>query len=115
QAEASAQASLAAFDGAVLTALKEVEQALSLYAAESERNQRLREAASHAETAYGLANQRYRTGSTAFLDLLDAQREFVDARMALADSNQLLGALRVDLFKALGGAWRDESSGDSAP
>lgn len=107
QAEASTQASLAAFDGAVLTALKEVEQALSLYAAEGERNQRLNEAASHAEAAYRLADQRYRTGSIAFLDLLDTQREWLQARMALANSSQLLGSLRVDLFKALGGGWQE--------
>jgi hypothetical protein len=46
QAEAAAPASLAAFDGAVLTALKEAEQALSDYAAKGYRNARLWEPAS---------------------------------------------------------------------
>jgi len=109
QAEAGAQASLAAFDGAVLTALKEVEQALSLYAAEAERNARLREAERHADAAYGLAGQRYRAGSIAFLELLDTQRELLDARSALAASTQQLGSLRVDLFKALGGGWEAQA------
>ena len=108
QAEATAQASLAAFDGAVLTALKEVEQALSLYAAEAERNGRLREAAAHADAAYKLAGERYRAGSIGLLDQLDAQREFTAARGALAGSDQQLGSLRVDLFKALGGGWSEE-------
>jgi NodT family efflux transporter outer membrane factor (OMF) lipoprotein len=106
QAEAGAQASLAAFDGAVLTALKEVEQALTLYAAEAERHDRLREAADHADAAYRLADQRYRAGSIAFFELLDAQRELLDARGALASSSQQLGSLRVDLFKALGSGWQ---------
>lgn len=106
QAQASAQAALATFDGTVLTALKEVEQTLSRYAAEGERNQRLAEAARHADTAYRLADSRYRAGSSAFLNLLDAQRQLLDARMTLANSNQLLGSLRVDLFKALGGGWQ---------
>lgn len=106
QAEASAQAALASFDGTVLTALKEVEQTLSRYAAEGERNQRLREAERHADAAYKLADSRYRAGSSAFLNLLDAQRQLLDARMMLANSNQLLGSLRVDLFKALGGGWQ---------
>jgi NodT family efflux transporter outer membrane factor (OMF) lipoprotein len=105
EAEASTQAALATFDGTVLTALKEVEQALSLYAAEGERNQRLKEAAGHAEAAYRLADQRYRVGAIAFLELLDAQRDLLDARAALATSNQQLGSLRVDLFKALGSGW----------
>ena len=108
QAEATAQASLASFDGTVLTALKEVEQALSYYAAETERNARLREAAAHADAAYRLADQRYRAGSIGLLDQLDAQREFTAARGALAASDQQLGSLRVDLFKTLGGGWAGE-------
>lgn len=106
QAEAGAQASLARFDGAVLTALKEVEQALSRYAAEGERNARLREAERHADAAYRLAERRYRAGSIAFLELLDTQRDLLGARATLADSTQQLGSLRIDLFKALGGGWR---------
>lgn len=105
QAEAQAQASLAAFDGTVLNALKEAEQALSFYAAEGERNQRLREAATHADAAYRLADRRYRAGSIAFMELLDAQRELLDARAALAGSTQQLGSLRVDVFKTLGSGW----------
>lgn len=106
QAEAGAQASLATFDGTVLTALKEVEQALALYAAEGRRNDALRDAVSHADAGYRLADQRYRGGAIAFLDLLDAQRTLLDARSALAASDQRLGSLRVDLFKALGGGWQ---------
>lgn len=109
QAEAGAQASLAQFDGAVLTALKEVEQALALYAAESERNARLREAANHAQVAYGLADRRYQAGSIALVDLLQTQRDLLDTRSALASSSQQLGSLRVDLFKALGGGWQTNS------
>lgn len=105
QARATAQASLAQFEGTVLTALKEVEQALTFYAAESERNRRLGEAASHAAAAYRLAEQRYRAGSIAFLELLEAQRDLLDARAALAGSSQELGSRRVDLFKALGSGW----------
>jgi NodT family efflux transporter outer membrane factor (OMF) lipoprotein len=110
QAEATTRASLAAFDGAVLNALKEVEQALSRYAAESDRNARLREARTHAEAAYRLAGLRYRAGAIAMLEHLDAQREFAAARSALAASDQQLGSLRVDLFKALGGGWSDTST-----
>ncbi|MBV1689413.1 efflux transporter outer membrane subunit [Novosphingobium sp. G106] len=107
QAEATTRASLATFDGTVLTALKEVEQALSYYAAEGERNARLREAAQHADAAYKLADQRFRAGSIGLIDQLDAQRELTTARSALAASDQQLGSLRVDLFKALGGGWAD--------
>lgn len=111
QAEATTQASLATFDGAVVTALKEVEQALTRYAAESARNARLGEAAQHASAAYALADRRYRAGSISLADLLDTQRELLEARSALAGSSQLVGSLRVDLFKALGGGWQAPASG----
>jgi NodT family efflux transporter outer membrane factor (OMF) lipoprotein len=107
QAEATTQASLATFDGTVLTALKEVEQALSTYAAETERNARLQEAMTHADAAYRLSSQRYRAGSIALFEQLDAQREAAAARAAWADSSQRLGSLRIDLFKTLGGGWAD--------
>lgn len=107
QAEATSRASLATFDGTVLTALKEIEQALSYYAAEGERNARLREAVAHTDTAFRLSDQRYRAGSIGLLDQLDAQRDLTSARSALASSDQLLGSRRIDLFKALGGGWAD--------
>ncbi|MDB5725662.1 MAG: TolC family protein, partial [Novosphingobium sp.] len=115
QAEATTRASLATFDGTVLTALKEAEQALSYYAAEGERNVRLREAAAHADAAFRLADQRYRAGSAGLLDQLDAQRDLTTARSALASSDQLLGSRRIDVFKALGGGWADLPPLPAAP
>ena len=106
QAEASAQAALASFDGTVLTALKEAEQALTRYAAEGRRNQQLAEASRHAQAAYDLAGQRQRAGSISQLELIDTQRELLSARGALAQSTQMLGSYRVDLFKALGSGWQ---------
>jgi outer membrane protein TolC len=85
-----------------------VEQALTRYAAESARNARLAEAASHATAAFELAERRSRAGSISLADLLDSQRELLEARSALAGSSQLVGSLRVDLFKALGGGWQAE-------
>src|SRR3546814_18326485 len=63
QAEAQGDASLAALDGKVLTALKEVEQVLSLYGAEEDRNSALADASARAEAAYKLADVRYRAGA----------------------------------------------------
>lgn len=105
QAQAQGDASLAAFDGKVLTALKEVEQALATYAAEDGRNHALVQARGSADIAYRLADARYRAGSISYLDLLVTQRDRIDARAALADSTQRLGSARIDLFKALGGGW----------
>lgn len=115
QAKAGAQASLAAFDGTVLTALKEVEQALSGYRAAGEREAALAEAARRADAAYRLADQRYRAGSISFLDALDAQRTLLDARAVLAAAQQQLGSVRVTLFKALGGGWESGQADEPGP
>jgi outer membrane protein TolC len=110
QAKAQGDASLAAFDGTVLTALKETEQALASYAAEGDRNKALAEAKNRAENAYRMAEARYRSGSISLLDSLVSQRDLIDARAALAQSTQQLSSARVDLFKALGGGWQAPAS-----
>jgi len=107
QAEAQGDASLAAFDGAVITALKQVEQALSNAAREQERLSILGEARTRSQRAFDFATARYRAGSVGLLDVLVAQTALLDARAAEAASLQRLSSLRVDLFKSLGGGWRD--------
>lgn len=105
QAEAQGDASLAAFDGKVIGALKEVEQALARYDAGQQRHAALAEARDRAQTAYDLAQARYRAGSASLLDTVIAQQSLIEARATLAASDQQLGSARVDLFKALGGGW----------
>ncbi len=110
QARAQGAASLARFDGAVLTALKEAEQSLSRYQGASAQRDALARARSHAANAFGLAEQRYRAGSIAYLDVLVAQNGLVGAEAALASADQQLGSARVDVFKALGGTWQAPSA-----
>ncbi|HWW58441.1 MAG TPA: TolC family protein, partial [Sphingopyxis sp.] len=105
QAEAQGDASLAAFDGKVIGALKEVEQALARYDAGQQRHAALAKARDRTQTAYELAQARYRAGSVSLLDTVIAQQSLIDARATLAASEQQLGSARIDLFKALGGGW----------
>lgn len=107
QAEAQGDVSLAAFDGAVITALKQVEQALSNVAREQERLAALEDAQARSQRAFDFAETRYRAGSIGLLDVLVAQTALLDARSARISSLQRLSSLRVDLFKALGGGWQD--------
>ena len=110
QAEARTQASLAQFDGVVLTALKETEQALTLYAGEQRRREDLRDAEQQAENAFKRADLSYRAGSIAYLDLIVAQNELIDSRMARVQSDQQLAEARLRLFRALGGGWTTDSA-----
>lgn len=105
QAEAGAEGSLAAFDGTVLTALREVEQALARYSGEIERNVALRRADTSATNAARIAILRFDAGRDSLLQRIDAERERAGARAALAQSNAALAEAQVALFKALGGGW----------
>ncbi|UZK69619.1 efflux transporter outer membrane subunit [Sphingomonas sp. S1-29] len=107
QAEATADGSLAAFDGVVLTALREVEQALARYAGELDRNRALQRATRSAGEAARLSRLRFDYGAESFLQLIESERERADARAALANSDAALADAQVNLFKALGGGWEN--------
>lgn len=116
QAEATTAASLARFDGTVLTALREVEQALARYAGELDRNGSLARADAAAASAAEAARLRFSTGRDSFLLLLDAERDRATARAALASSNANLSEAQVSLFKALGGGWESPpEAGSTTP
>ena len=102
---AQASAALAGFDGVVLQALKETEQALSSYDAELEHNAATRAARDDADRALSLAKTQYQAGSISFLDLLTTEQTEVSAEQALATSDQQLAADQIAVFQALGGGW----------
>ena len=107
QARAGADASLATFQGTVLTALRETESALARYAAALDQNASLRRAAASADDAAELSRLRFTTGRDNFLDLLVAEQNRASARTALAQSDTSVGDAAVSLFKALGGGWEN--------
>ncbi|WP_353120568.1 efflux transporter outer membrane subunit [Nitratidesulfovibrio sp.] len=107
QARAQGVASLARFDGVVLTALKECEQSLGTYEGAVEQRNALVQAQTHAENAFGLAEQRYRAGAVSYLDVIAAQDSLIRARAQVATADQQVGSARIDVFKALGGGWKE--------
>ena len=107
QAQAAASGALAGFDGAVLNALKETEQALAAYGSELDRHVSLQTARDQSAEALRLAQVRFRNGGASFLDVLDAERTLVDADAALAASDEALVSDQITVFKALGGGWEE--------
>ena len=107
QARAGADASLATFDGKVLTALSETEQALARYAGALDRNAALRRAEAQSSAAAKLSQLRFDYGADSFLLLIDAERDRANARAALAQSDAAVADAQISLFKALGGGWED--------
>jgi NodT family efflux transporter outer membrane factor (OMF) lipoprotein len=107
QAKGQADVSLAAFDGTVLTALKEAEQALARYSAALDRNAALGRAATAADDAAKISRMRFDAGRDSFLNLLVAEQNRDTARQALAESDSNVADSQVSLFKALGGGWEN--------
>jgi outer membrane protein TolC len=110
QARAGADASLANFQGTVLTALKETESALGRYTAAIRKNAALGRAAAASNDAAELSQLRFSTGRDNFLNLLVAEQDRATARSALAASDAEVADQAVSLFKALGGGWEGAPS-----
>jgi multidrug efflux system outer membrane protein len=104
-AKAANVASRAAYEGAVLTSLREVSDALTarekLVAVRSERE---REVAALRESVQ-ISQQRYLGGLATYLEVLDAQQQLYPAEFALVQTerDQLLAV--VELYRTLGGGW----------
>jgi NodT family efflux transporter outer membrane factor (OMF) lipoprotein len=105
-AKAETAGALAGFDSTVLQALKETEQALSIYGAELDHHQALIEAQAKAQRALEIAHGQYLAGSASTLDLLTSEEILVAADASVAASDAALAQDQIGVFKALGGGWR---------
>ncbi len=90
----------------VLSALHEVNTALTDYAAEQRRRDALLVAVAQNRRALSLAQERYSDGVATFLDVLDAQRNLLAAEQQATDSTTTIATDLVALYKALGGGWQ---------
>jgi NodT family efflux transporter outer membrane factor (OMF) lipoprotein len=103
--QAALDQSILAYQATVLTALRDVEDALVALRGERERLARLGQAATAAGNAALMASQRYGSGLVDFQVVLETQRTRLAAEDSVASSGADLGADHVRLYKALGGGW----------
>ncbi len=96
---------LQAYRKAVLQSLEDVEDALVAYNREQVRLKSLQEAVAANQRAVDLSMELFDKGSTDFLNVLDAQRSLFAAQDLMAQSEELVSADLVALYKALGGGW----------
>jgi len=93
------------YEKAVLSAMQEVESALASYAKEQVRYRALLQAVTANRRAVELANELYRQGLVAFLNVLDSERTLYASELDLAQSEANMASNLVTLYKALGGGW----------
>jgi outer membrane protein TolC len=99
------------YRGAVLNALREVEDGLVAYRTDRAARDRLADTVSSAEQTLYLARDQYSHGLTAFIQVLDAERTLVSQRQQLVQADAQIVNDVVALYRALGGGWQ-ESAGD---
>lgn len=101
---------VASYQGKLLTALREVEDALSDVQQRQLQGEAQAQAQQAAARAYEVAQARYERGVSNYLDVTDAQRSSLAADRAAVQirTQRLLAA--VSLARALGGGWSPEAS-----
>ena len=104
-ANATTAADYARFDGVVLTALREVESALTVYARDLDRESDLKTGRARAATALSDAVDLQQTGRQGYLPVLSAERTLAFSDASLASQEVKLAQDQIDLFLALGGGW----------
>jgi NodT family efflux transporter outer membrane factor (OMF) lipoprotein len=105
-AQASAEEARLNYKKTVLTAFREVEDALVAYDAEQRRYKNLVMARDASRRALDRATSLYRAGLGDFLNVLDGERNLYSAEDAVAQSEQTLTQQSVSLYKALGAGWQ---------
>lgn len=105
QASARQKQTLASYEGAIQNAFREVNDALINLRQYTEREQALYISQEAAKKALELSENRYQSGYSSYIDVLEAQRAYNDSGLAFVQSRQARLIASVDLFKALGGGW----------
>lgn len=101
-AEARQQQALIAFEKTVLDALAEVDVGVAAYLNAETSRKALAALVENEQDKLALANERYRRGLSAFIDVLEAQRALQESQIALARAEGEVGRSYVALNKALG-------------
>lgn len=105
QTRAGYDEAVARYDSTVVTALREVADAVSAREAAREQSAAASSSAAEAARAEQLARMRYGNGLTTYLEVLSAADRALAARRSAADAGWRLFALDVMLARTLGGGF----------
>jgi multidrug efflux system outer membrane protein len=115
EAESRQREVLIRYEQAIQQAFREVEDALVAHRKAREALAEQGAAVRASREALSIAESRYTSGLTSYLDVLNAQRTLLAAEVA--ESRTLLSQLVavVQLYRALGGGWADPGTAVAAP
>lgn len=93
------------YEQTIMQALADVEGSLVGFDKEQVYRRSLQDAVSANQRAVALANERYVRGLEGFLNALQAQRDLFETEDQLVQSESIILADLVSLYKSLGGGW----------
>jgi NodT family efflux transporter outer membrane factor (OMF) lipoprotein len=114
-ANARQSETLVAYRKTVLTALQDVEDALSRIAGDHGKLADLRKAVAGAVRAEDIAGTRYRGGLVTYSDVLVARGRRLSLEEQMIDAQGALARDTASLFKALGGGWPELAQQGARP
>ncbi|AET90803.1 RND efflux system, outer membrane lipoprotein, NodT family [Burkholderia sp. YI23] len=109
--EAQQEEAAIVFKRTVLEAWREVDDALLVYDAEQRRRERLASVVSLNQRALAVAEQRYKAGALDYLDVLNVQKQLLEAQSNLERSKATAAENLITLCKSLGGGWETTYDG----
>jgi NodT family efflux transporter outer membrane factor (OMF) lipoprotein len=109
-ARASRDVAVAEYERSIQTAFREVSDALAGQATFSEQLRAAQSAAASEADRFDLADRRYRSGTSSYLDLLDAQRSLFTAQLLSVQANLARLQNQVTLYRVLGGGWSETTA-----
>lgn len=104
-ARATYDEAVADYDRTILTAYREVADAVTSQRSIAEQLTQSRQALADSEEAYAIARKRYEGGLSTYLDVLTAEERVLQARRAAAELDARRFGIDITLVRALGGGF----------
>ena len=108
--QAELDAAIAQYNSALLDAVKEAGDAIASVQSLARQQALQREGNAKAQTAYDFAVQRYRAGLGNYLVVLNTESQLLAQRRLAVDLRARQLDTRVQLMRALGGGWSDDTA-----
>jgi len=105
--ESQQRQALIQYERTIQNAFREVADAMVAYRRQLEYVAELQKLTDTLADQARLSRLRYTGGVTSYLEVLDSERQFFDAEINLARAQLAELVALVDLYKALGGGWRE--------
>jgi multidrug efflux system outer membrane protein len=105
-AEAQARQALKSYEGVVLQAVREVEDAMVSVKTFAEEHEIRNTQVEAARSANMLSRRRYDDGVTSYLEVLSTETSLFQADLARSSTLQRYLSALVQLYRALGGGWQ---------